>query len=177
MSTWAIPISGTSSSENLSKGEINERIGLRTEVMDATALGYPDDHFDFICSNNTFEHVYPEVLRGILSEFKRTLKPVGVMSHFIDLSDHFAHLDTSITIYNFLRFSKRQWGSIDNDIQPQNRLRWPDYLKMYAELGIPVAEQGFLAGDAGAINFSKVHAEFGGYPVKELAVSHGYLVS
>ena len=145
--------------------------------MDATDLDFPAAHFDLICSNNTFEHVYPEVLRGILSEFRRVVKQDGVMSHFIDLSDHFAHLDRSIGIYNFLRFTPRQWRWIDNDIQPQNRLRWADYLAMYADLGIPVREQDFLPGDVDAVRQLPLAPAYRDRPAGELAISHGYIVS
>jgi SAM-dependent methyltransferase len=157
---------------------ISERVGLRTTIMDATALTYADDTFDLICSNNTFEHIHAPVLREILREFKRVLKPRGVMSHFVDLSDHFAHLDGSITIYHFLRFSEGQWRWIDNDIQPQNRLRWPDYRAVYAELGIAIRAEEVRAGDLQALATVPVHPQFAArLTAEELAVSHGYLVS
>ncbi|CAH1001735.1 hypothetical protein LEM8419_02641 [Neolewinella maritima] len=158
-------------------GSIHTLIHTEALVMDATRLTYPEQHFDFICSNNTFEHVYTPVLRNILREFKRVLKPDGVMSHFIDLSDHFAHLDGSITIYNFLRFTEQQWAAIDNTIQPQNRLRWRDYVAMYQELGIPIREEDYLGGDAGALQTVPLAEQYAGYSAEELAISHGSIVS
>ncbi len=65
-------------------------------------LNIKSDSVDFICSNNTFEHIPADILSAILREFKRVIKPGGLMSHFIDMSDHFAHFDSRITIYNFL---------------------------------------------------------------------------
>ncbi len=156
---------------------ISKRVRLQARVMDATDLDYGDASFDLICSNNTFEHIYEPVLRDILRQFQRVLRPGGVMSHFVDLSDHFAHLDRSITIYNFLRFSQRQWEKIDNSIQPQNRLRWPDYRKMYAELGIPIRFEEVRPGDPEALATVPVHPQFEPYSAAELAISHGYLVS
>ncbi|MEL7160106.1 MAG: class I SAM-dependent methyltransferase, partial [Bacteroidota bacterium] len=87
--------------------KLNQVINLDYRIMDATKLDFADDTFDFICSNNTFEHIYVDVLREILREFKRTVKTTGVMSHFIDLSDHFAHMDGTINIYNFLRYGDK----------------------------------------------------------------------
>ena len=156
---------------------INERIGLETRIMDATRLDFPARSFDLICSNNTFEHIYPNVLRRILEEFKRVLKPTGVMSHFIDLSDHFAHLDGSIGIYNFLRFTEAQWALIDNDIQPQNRLRWPDYVAMYQDLEIPIREEEIRAGDPAALEQVPLAAPYRSYPAEQVAISHGYLIT
>ena len=159
------------------EGRINERIGLETHIMDATQLDFPDGSFDLICSNNTFEHIYPRVLRRILQEFKRVLKPSGVMSHFIDLSDHFAHLDGAIGIYNFLRFTDKQWALIDNDIQPQNRLRWPDYVAMYGELDIPIREEAFRAGDPAELQQVPLAAAYRAYSPEQLAISHGYIIT
>ena len=163
--------------ETLTAADISARIHLQPLVMDATRLDFADDYFDFICSNNTFEHVYTPVLRGILTEFKRVLKPDGVMSHFIDLSDHFAHLDPSIDIYHFLRYSRRQWQLIDNAIQPQNRLRWRDYVQLYRELDIPIRKEDFLAGDVAAVHAAEIDEEYAGYTAQELAISHGYIIS
>jgi len=82
-----------------------------------------DNNIQLISSNNTYEHIYPEVLGGIIQRMWALLAPGGIMSHFIDMSDHFAHMDRGIDIYNFLRFSEKQWDLIDNRIQPQNRWR------------------------------------------------------
>ena len=150
---------------------------LTVLLHDARSLPYPDDHFTFICSNNTFEHVHTHVLKDILREFQRVLHPAGIMSHFIDLSDHFAHFDRSITIYNFLKFSPRAWQRIDNSIQPQNRLRWREYRELYRQLGIPLLEEATRPGEPNVVAQIAVAPRFRGFTHEELAVSHGYVVS
>lgn len=174
---WATLTALLDTPDDHTRASINELVGLTPLLQDARQLDFPDDHFDFICSNNTFEHVHAAVLEGILLEFKRLLRPGGLMSHFIDLSDHFAHFDGSITIYNFLRFSRRQWRMIDNNIQPQNRLRWPDYEAMYQRLGLPITAKDLRPGDPDALARVAVHPQFSDYSAAELAISHGYLVS
>ena len=136
-----------------------------------------DDSVDFICSNNTFEHIPETVLPGILREFKRVLKPFGAMSHFIDMSDHFAHSDPGISIYHFLKFSKKRWDLIDNRLQPQNRLRFRDYLDMYQEAGIPVTPEITGKGDPAQVAGMKIDGEFSGYSAEELAISHAYVIT
>jgi hypothetical protein len=101
----------------------------------------------------------------------------GVMSHFIDMSDHFAHFDNSITDYNFLRYSASEWKRIDNDIQPQNRLRFVDFERMYTDLNIPFVAMGIRPGSIEVLKSVPLSAEFKGYSPEELAVTHGYLVS
>lgn len=157
--------------------EFNERIGLEPVVGDARQLSMEGGSVDFICSNNTFEHIPEGVLRQILREFMRVLKPGGYMNHFIDMSDHFAHFDSSITIYNFLKFSERQWRWIDNSIQPQNRMRLSDFRRMYGELKIGIEEELPREGDVDALHKVKLHPMWSGYAEEDLATSHVTLLS
>lgn len=163
--------------DNIQKEEIDKLIGLKPIVGDARNLPLENNSVDFICSNNTFEHIPKEVLRNILVDFLRVLRPTGVMSHFIDMSDHFAHFDTHITIYNFLKFSSRAWKMLDNSIQPQNRMRHRDYLDLYKEIGFPVSREEIRAGSLEDLNKVKVHPEFSTYSPEELAISHAYIIS
>lgn len=158
--------------------DLSRKLRLRLMVTDARNTGLPDDYFDLVCSNNTYEHIYGEMLHDIMKEFQRVLKPGGVSSHFIDMSDHFAHLDPSISIYNFLRYSKGGWSVIDNRVQPQNRLRKKDYLEMYEGLGVSLLEEIDRPGDRKVLLREKLHPDFGdNYTAEELAVSHTHLVS
>lgn len=161
----------------LSLADLLQNLRLRYLIADARQLPVPADSIDLVCSNNTFEHIYPEVLRVILSEFQRVAVPGAVMSHFIDMSDHFAHLDPSITIYHFLRYSEASWKCIDNDIQPQNRWRITHYRALYREKGIPITEELNRPGDLAALRSEPLHPAFRAIPEAELAISHSYLVS
>ena len=162
----------------LSAEEILKRLHITYLIEDARQSSLPDDSIDLINSNNTFEHIYPEILKPILREFKRIVnKKNGVMSHFIDLSDHFAHLDRSITIYNFLQFSERQWKLIDNSIQPQSRLRIDDYRSLYKELNIPINEETFRKGDTTQLFTVPLDKRFADKPADINAISHCHFVS
>ena len=163
--------------DKLSLPETMDALDIHYNVEDARALSLPDDAVDYIVSNNTFEHVYPEVLKGILNEFKRVLKPTGKMSHFIDMSDHFAHLDSSITIYNFLQFKPSTWRLIDNDIQPQNRWRINHYRSLYAELGINILKEENRPGRVEEVKSLKIAPPFNQLSAEDLAISHSYVLS
>ena len=154
-----------------------EKHNITYMVMDARKLFLADSSVDLITSNNTFEHVYPEVLEGILAEMKRLSKKGGVMSHAIDLSDHFAHMDSAITIYNFLKFSEGQWKWIDNSIQPMNRLRIYDYRDLYKKLSIPVTEEIIRPSVMGDYRKVKINERFLSHAAEENAVSHAQLIS
>lgn len=156
---------------------IAEALHIEYLVQDARQLPVETGAIDLVHSNNTFEHIYPEILSGILQEFARIVRPGGVQSHFIDLSDHFAHFDHSISIYNFLRFSPAAWRWIDNSVQPLNRLRIPDYRELYRIAGIPISEEQLRPGDVDALRSVPVHAVFQKNTEAENAVSHGYFFS
>lgn len=176
-SRWARVADLASDPFTFSSDQVSEQIGLTPLVQDARNLLMDDGSVDFICSNNTLEHIPEEPLGKIFLEFSRILKPGGSMSHFIDMSDHFAHFDTRISIYNFLKFSRKQWNLLDNRIQPQNRLRFRDYLRVYSETGHRVIEQVIREGMPEALNGIRIHAEFSGYTQEELAISHATLIS
>ena len=153
-------------------------IGLRTLVGDATSkIAGMHESYEFICSNNTLEHILEAPLIAILKHFKGLLSHGGGSSHFIDLSDHFGHFDRSITAYNFLKFSPLQWRLIDNDIQPQNRLRWVQYLDIFTKLGYRVVEAKVRPGSVDDLRKVKVHSSFAGLSEAELAITHGYVVA
>ncbi len=101
----------------------------------------------------------------------------GVTSHFIDMTDHFAHFDKTISIYNFLRFSELQWKWIDNSVQPQNRLRIYDYKLLYSKLNIPVTVETFREGNLKELNIIPLNEKFSDKPLNETAISHCRLVT
>ena len=75
---------------------------------DARNTGIDACSIDFITSTNTLEHIPPKDIQMILKECHRLLKDDGVMSFFIDYSDHYSHFDRTITVYNFLQYSEKQ---------------------------------------------------------------------
>ncbi len=174
---WKVLEGILSGSQQLTLEEINEAIGLRYMLQDARRLSFEDGSVDMVCSNNTLEHIREDQLPAMLAEFKRILKKDGLMSHFIDMSDHFAHFDTSITIYNFLKYSRKQWKRIDNNIQHLNRLRLKDFRHIYNDVQIPVTEEDFREGSLDDLAKIRVHPEFSSYTPEELAISHVYLIS
>lgn len=154
-----------------------EDLGIHYLIGDARRLNLPNDSVDLIHSNNTFEHIPELILEGILSEFERVLRPGGVQTHFVDLTDHFAHFDGSITPYHFLQFSDSVWRWIDNSIQPMNRMRQSDYLRMYERLAIRPVEHTWEPGDLEALAKVRRSKRFAAYSAEDAAVTHCRITS
>ena len=163
--------------KNYSVAELLAAMNIVSLIVDARKIDLPDAGIDLINSNNTFEHIYPEILIDILKEFKRLAKPGAVMSHFIDMSDHFAHLDKSISVYNYLKFSEQQWNLIDNSIQPQNRMRLYEHEELYTKAGIPVTEKVIVGKGNDSIQSIDLDIRFKKYPIAETAITHASIIS
>ena len=118
------------------------RVGVRALVGDGRATGLPDGAIELVVSNNTFEHIPPAVLQAIMAELRRVAAPGAVMDHFVDISDHYAHFDRSISEFNYLRYPPRAWRLFNNRLQYQSRLRASDYRRLVEHAGfVVVAEE------------------------------------
>lgn len=154
-----------------------KQMNITSIVGDARKLSLPDACIDLINSNNTFEHIYPHILTDILKEFSRLLKADGVMSHAIDMSDHFAHLDHSITRYNFLQYTDAEWSRIDNSIQPQNRMRLYEHIELYRQNNIPVTETVITGKGDDTIKQVVLDERFRKHSPEENAIVHASIIS
>ena len=106
---------------------------------DATRMPMPDEIFDVYVSFVVLQHVPPEPMLAILKEARRLLKKDGRMVHFSNTSDHFSHVDSSLSPINFLRWSEREWQLIaGNRFMYQNRLRADDYYDIFRNAGMLV---------------------------------------
>ncbi|MCO5249226.1 MAG: class I SAM-dependent methyltransferase [Chitinophagales bacterium] len=158
--------------------EVLQNLNIVYLIEDAENLSLTDNSIDLVNSNNTFEHIYPNTLIPILKELRRIVnKQSGIMSHFIDMSDHFAHFDKSINIYNFLQYNDKQWKWIDNSIQPQSRSRFSDYKEIYSKLNIPISEESYRDGNIDELKSIKLAEKYIGNSIVETAISHCHLIS
>ena len=105
---------------------------------DATQLDLPDESVDACVSTNSLEHIPAKSISDLLTELKRVLKDSGVISAFIDYTDHYAHTDSKISLLNFLQFSDSEWKRHNHVCHFQNRLRHSDYKLLFEESGFEV---------------------------------------
>lgn len=106
---------------------------------DGADLQIEPESIDYHVSRTVLEHVAPAVVEQILSEGKRVLRKDGLLIHFVDFSDHFAHSDRSIPLIHFLRFSDREWSRLSGDLYMyHNRLRVDDFVGLFRRVGLRV---------------------------------------
>jgi len=155
--------------------EITKKINLNLIVGDARRINLDNNSVDFICSNNVFEHIHVDILEDIIIEFRRVLKLGGVMSHFIDMSDHFAHNDSTISIYNYLKFNDKTWKLIDNSVQPQNRMRICEYSKLFENLNVKYNYFNIRKGVPQNVKNISIADKYKSMSTDDIAVSHAHV--
>ncbi|MGB2874365.1 MAG: class I SAM-dependent methyltransferase [Gaiellaceae bacterium] len=120
-----------------SLAELEERFGIAyLAPRDARATGLEGESVDFVSSTDTCEHIPEDDLALIFRECRRLLRPGGVFSCRIDLQDHYAYFDPTLSRFNFLRFPDRTWRLFNSPLHFQNRLRAPDYLRLVRDSGL-----------------------------------------
>jgi SAM-dependent methyltransferase len=125
-----------------SLGELDERLGIAyLAPRDARDTGLPVESIDFVSSTDTCEHIPEDDLAQIFHECHRLLRPGGAFSCRIDLQDHYAYFDRSLSKYNFLRYSDGVWRVVNSPLHFQNRLRSPDYLRLVRDAGFEVVAE------------------------------------
>ena len=126
------PVAPVSSTE-----ELERRLGIRyVAPCDARATGMPASSVDMVSSTFTLEHISAPDIAAILRESARLLRPGGLVSCAIDMKDHYSYFDDGLGPYHFLSMRDRVWRFLNPDLHYQNRLRLPDYQRLFAEAGL-----------------------------------------
>jgi hypothetical protein len=153
------------------------RVGVSLRVGAVQAVGLEPGSMDLLVSNNTLEHVPPAGLNELLAELGRLSAPRAVMDHFIDISDHYAHFDRSITEFNYLRYRERAWRFFNNRLQYQNRLRAPDYKRLIENAGFRVICEEPERGAADKLSTTTLAPQFRHYARDDLLVLRTWITA
>lgn len=156
--------------------ELLQQIGIEYVIQDFVRNDISTGSVDLIISHAVFEYPPPDLIMDILKEFKRILRPGGVMSHWIDLRDEYAYFDKKITPYNFLRFSPQSWRLINNPLIPLNRLRISDFRRAIGETGFRIVEENIARGEEADLARVPLAKEFRAYATDDLLALDAWLV-
>jgi len=155
--------------------ELEERFRIRyLAPCDARDTGLGAGSIEFVSSTDTCEHIPGADLAGIFRECHRLLRPGGAFSCRIDLQDHYAYFDRSLSKYNFLRYSDRAWRLVNSPLHHQNRLRSPEYLQLVRDAGLElVVEKPSGPSETGLkeLELLPLAPRFRRFPPEELGVT------
>lgn len=147
---------------------------------DAASLTIDDNSVDYHCSTNVFEHIPGDLIGSILLEAKRVLSKDGLFVHLIDLSDHFSHVDESITTINFLQYNEKEWDKLaGNKFMYHNRLRKNEFLDLFEKKGATLLSKEEVINERALEQLNKgfpLDERFVGESIENSAVSYLALV-
>jgi hypothetical protein len=102
---------------------------------DLTKIAIKKVHFVF--SRFVLEHVNPLDIKRMHQKFKKEI-PGAYIIHLISPSDHRAYVDKNLSNQDFLRFNEEEWKKKHTRFDYHNRLRLPQYLEIFKDLGYEV---------------------------------------
>jgi SAM-dependent methyltransferase len=162
------------------EGRLRELNLFYMAPCDCRKMDLPASSLDVVTSRACLEHVPPDVIQDIFHESFRLLKKGGVMCHIVDHSDHWEHMDKSITRVNFLQYSESlfRWTCI-NPLNYQNRLRHPQYIEMLVKAGFRLVRENHKVDQPSleAIPRMSLPERFRRFSPEELATIDSYLLA
>jgi hypothetical protein len=164
--------------EQLQQGDVLRALSLlhiTPQIADASSIALAD--IDLIVSNSTLEHIPYDTIASIFRNFRMLLKPHGIMSHLIDLSDHYSQFDRTLTPYHFLRFPAAQWRYYNSSLHYQNRLRIADYRQLHSENGFHILHEDNRSAASALPDDLRLAPEFAHYSKDALLVTASWMVS
>ena len=153
------------------------RLHIHVAVRDARDTRLPDRCADLVFSWGVLEHIPEPVLRELVREFKRLLRPDGAMTHYIFTGDQYTYFDRSISYFNYLRFTDKQWRWLDSPIIPQNRLRIGDFRRIFTEGGFEILSEDNDLGSKEALSRVPLAPQFRHYSEEDLLTVFSFMVA
>jgi len=122
--------------ERAQNGKFNLPEGIRYyPKTDLTKV--PIKNAELLFSRFVLEHLSPLDIKRLHQKFKKEL-PEAYIIHLISPSDHRAYLDKNLSNQDFLRFNEEEWEKKQTRFDYHNRLRLPQYLEIFKDLGYEI---------------------------------------
>lgn len=124
-------------------------------------------------SRFVLEHVSPEDIFKMHKKLFNEMNGDDAILHLISPSDHRAYSDSSISYYDFLKYSEKEWNKIQTKFDYHNRLRLPQYLKIFKNTGFEIAYLDFDSAPKNSDKYKKfkeltLHSDYAKYTEEEI---------
>lgn len=154
--------------------EFLQAAGIKYKApSDAGDTGLAEGNADLVLSYAVLAHIPRQALAGVLKEAARLISDHGKSFHCIGLFDPSHKAGSKVSKINFLKYSSRFYNFfINNKMNYHNRLREPEYLKLFEECGycVEYLESEVEESDIALLDQMNVAEEFKRFDNRELAV-------
>ncbi len=147
-------------------------------------LATPLSNIDLWYSESSLQRVPLSKFEKYATHVAQNLSPNAIVFHKVDIADictqpHYPFYISSAHRFDFLKYSAWLWKFMNNDVySSQNRLRIPQYIKVFNELGLNLKRARFVryAGDEEYLGGMHLAEPFARHSLHELSVAHAKLL-
>jgi hypothetical protein len=136
---------------------------------------------EIVFSRFVMSHVPPEGIYEMHKKLKNTLDKGTFIVHFISPSDLNGNIANSISMQDFLKYSKEEWREKCTKFDYHNRLRLPEFLEIFKAAGLEVAYLSYKSAEPGTPKYKlfkelKLHEDYKKYSDEELTAGNIVIV-
>ncbi len=113
---------------------------------------------DVVFSRFVLEHVTPQDMLEMHKRFASEYDENTLILHLISPSDHRAYSDKSLSHYDFLKYSRKEWDKIQTKFDYHNRMRLPQFLEIFIKAGMEVLHLEYDKVDKDSEKYRKFKA-------------------
>ncbi|OMQ09887.1 class I SAM-dependent methyltransferase [[Flexibacter] sp. ATCC 35103] len=140
---------------------------------------FPD--VDVVFSRYVLSHMNENDVDALHKKMKTVLKKGTYVIHFISPSDLRQHNDSSLSLQDFLKYSKKEWDKIHTKYDYHNRLRLPQFLEIFKKYDYEIVHLDYESLKEGTKRyelFKKVplHEDYKKYSDEELTAGNIFVV-
>ncbi len=160
-----------------SPADLLSQFNIHSNVRGAQDTRLKDGTIDLFLSTGVLEYIPAPVLKAILAEFQRLGTARATQSHYFNLVDQFSYFDSSITPFNFLKYTSSQWKYLNSPLTWQNRMRISDFRALFSEAGYQVIREINTSGKLEDLKKVRLSSEFQNHSTEDLLVLYSWLVA
>lgn len=132
---------------------------------------------DVIFSRYVLSHATTTDVIEMHKKFKSTFPKGTLVIHFISPSDLRQHGDKSISLQDFLQYSKEEWNTIQTKFDSHNRLRLPQFIDIFKSLDYEIVYLTYESSKPDSLNIKllrelKLHDDYKKYTEEELTAGN-----
>lgn len=136
---------------------------------------------DVVFSRYVLSHMNENDVDALHKKMKVALKKGSYVIHFISPSDLRQHNDCSLSLQDFLKYSKEEWDKIHTKYDYHNRLRLPQFLEIFKKYDYEIVHLDYKSlGEEtksyGLFKKVRLHEDFRKYSDEELTAGNIFVI-